>query len=319
MKRKFVKRLAAGIFATVLMAGALTGCGSKAVENTVAQDEAVEETTAPETAEPEASTEDTGEAQTDEAAIAEGEVTTVYAATGGSPKPFTFVNDSNELTGHNIELTKAVFDKLPQYKLEIEVTDFASIFAGLDSDRYQIGVNNFAKNEQRKEKYLFTAPIFANEYVAIFAKDNKKAETIESWDDLAGLKTISQAGINITTALENYNTANPDNPIVIEYSESDLVLQIQDVEAGKYDFVLMDKPMFEYYQNEFNFNVTGITISNDVSKDLMEEPYSYLIVSAGNDQLVDDINKALKEVIEEGISKEINEKWFGSDYSPSYE
>ena len=318
MKNKFVKRLAAGIFAAVLMAGALAGCGSKAAESTPSQDEAVEETTVQETAEPEAPEEaQTQEAGTD--AAAEGEVTTVYAATGGSPKPFTFVDDSNELTGHNIELIKAVFDKLPQYELEIEVTDFASIFAGLDSDRYQIGVNNFAKNEQRKEKYLFTDPIFANEYVAIFAKDNKKAETIESWDDLAGLKTISQAGINITTALENYNTANPDNPIVIEYSESDLVLQIQDVEAGKYDFVLMDKPMFEYYQNEFNFNVTGITISNDVSKDLMEEPYSYLIVSAGNEQLVEDINKALKEVIEEGTSKEINEKWFGSDYSPSYE
>lgn len=318
MKNKFVKRLAAGIFAAVLMAGALAGCGSKAAESTPSQDEAVEETTVQETAEPEAPEEaQTQEAGTD--AAAEGEVTTVYAATGGSPKPFTFVDDSNELTGHNIELIKAIFDKLPQYELEIEVTDFASIFAGLDSDRYQIGVNNFAKNEQRKEKYLFTDPIFANEYVAIFAKDNKKAETIESWDDLAGLKTISQAGINITTALENYNTANPDNPIVIEYSESDLVLQIQDVEAGKYDFVLMDKPMFEYYQNEFNFNVTGITISNDVSKDLMEEPYSYLIVSAGNEQLVDDINKALKEVIEEGTSKEINEKWFGSDYSPSYE
>ncbi|TCL59086.1 polar amino acid transport system substrate-binding protein [Kineothrix alysoides] len=324
MKKKFVKRLAAGIFATVLTVGALAGCGSKAVENTAAQDAAVEETTVQETAEPEAPAEDAAKAQTketgtDEAVAAEGEVTTIYAATGGSPKPFTFVDDSNELTGHNIELIKAIFDKLPQYKLEIEVTDFASIFAGLDSDRYQIGVNNFAKNEQRKEKYLFTDPIFANEYVAIFAKDNKKAETIESWDDLAGLKTISQAGINITTALENYNTANPDKSIVIEYSESDLVLQIQDVEAGKYDFVLMDKPMFEYYQNEFNFNVTGITISNDVSKDLMEEPYSYLIVSAGNEQLVDDINKALKEVIEEGTSKEINEKWFGSDYSPSYE
>jgi len=96
------------------------------------------------------------------------------------------------------------------------------------------------------------------------------------------------------------------------------VLQIQDVEAGKYDFVLMDKPMFEYYQKEFNFNVDGVSISNTLSKDLMEEPFSYLIVSKGNEKLVEDINKALKEVIQDGTSKEINLKWFGSDYSPSY-
>ena len=50
----------------------------------------------------------------------------------------------------------------------------------------------------------------------------------------------------------------------------------------------------------------------------MAEPFSYLIVSKGNEKLAEDIDKALKEVIEDGTSKEINLKWFGSDYSPSY-
>ena len=308
MKRNFAKKTVLGLLAAVTVLGALAGCSK---QETKPSESETSETTA-------ASSEESKQEETTVAAGSNTEPVTIYAATGGSPKPFTFVDTDNQLTGHNIDLIKAVFDKLPQYKLEIEVTDFPSIFAGLDSDRYQIGVNNFAKNEKRQEKYLFTDPIFANEYVAIFAKDNNKAETIGSWDDLAGLKTISQAGINITTALENYNAANPQNPINIEYSEEDLVLQIQDVEAGKYDFVLMDKPMFEYYQKEFNFNVTGVSINNDVSKDLMGEPFSYLIVSKGNEQLVEDLNKALKEVIEDGTSKEINLKWFGSDYSPSY-
>jgi polar amino acid transport system substrate-binding protein len=309
MKKNFAKKTVLGLLAAVTVMGALAGCAGK--ENKLA---ASETNKAAETSK-EAETSKT--AETSKAAETNSEPVTIYAATGGSPKPFTFVDTDNKLTGHNIDLIKAVFEKLPQYKLEIEVTDFPSIFAGLDSDRYQIGVNNFAKNEKRKEKYLFTDPIFANEYVAIFAKDNDKAKNIGSWDDLAGLKTISQAGINITTALENYNAANPQKPINIEYSEEDLVLQIQDVEAGKYDFVLMDKPMFEYYQKEFNFNVTGATINNDISKELMGEPYSYLIVSKGNEKLVEDLNKALKEVIEDGTSKEINLKWFG-DYSPSY-
>ena len=46
--------------------------------------------------------------------------TTVIAATGGNPKPFTFEEDG-KLTGHNIELLKAVFDRLPQYKLELTI------------------------------------------------------------------------------------------------------------------------------------------------------------------------------------------------------
>jgi len=257
------------------------------------------------------------QANTNEPQANTSEPVVIYAATGGAPKPFTFVDDNSQLTGHNIELINAIFAKLPQYKLEIEVTDFTSIFAGLDSDKYQIGVNNFAMNEQRKEKYLFTDPIFANEYVAIFAKGNEQAAAIEGWSDLAGLKTITSVGINITTSLESYNENNPDAQIIIEYSEEDLVLQIQDIEAGKYDFVLMDKPMFEYFQKEFNFNVEGRPLSNSLSQDLLPQPYSYLIVSKGHDKLVEDINKAFKEVIDEGISKEINLKWFGSDYTPS--
>ena len=309
MKKNIAGKSILGVLTAVAVLGALTGC--KSSTKAAATETAGETTKTESTAEPVKQEESSEAPKTAEPVV-------VHGATGGSPKPFTFVDTSNQLTGHNIELIKAVFDRLPQYKLELEVTDFPSIFAGLDSDRYQIGVNNFAKNDKRKEKYLFTDPIFANEYVAIFAKDNDKAAGIETWADLAGLKTISQAGINITTALENYNTANPQKPISIEYSDEDLVLQIQDVEAGKYDFVLMDKPMFEYYQREFNFNVTGVSISNTLAKDLMEEPFSYLIVSKGNETLVEDINKALKEVIQDGTSKEINLKWFGSDYSPSY-
>lgn len=305
MKNKILKKLTTVFITTALLAGTLAGCGEANTAAAGAADETLAEAEDEKTPENE---------EADSSAV-----TTVYAATGGSPKPFTFVNDESELTGHNIELVKAVFEKLPQYELEIEVTDFPSIFAGLDAGRYQIGVNNFASNEERKEKYLFTDPIFANEYVAIFANGNIKIDTVKTWDDLAGLKTISTAGVNMTTAMENYNKANPDTPIQIDYSEADLVLQIQDIQDGKYDFVLMDKPMFEYYQNEFNFNVTGVSIDRNVAKDLMAEPYSYLIVSKGNEQLVEDINTALKEVIEEGASKEINEKWFGSDYSPSYE
>ncbi|WP_236354977.1 transporter substrate-binding domain-containing protein [Konateibacter massiliensis] len=314
MKKNIFKKLAAGIMITTMAAGILTGCaGNTSTKSTesASSTETTEQTADTDTAETSAAE------ATDTAAANTEEVVTIYAATGGSPKPFTFVDDNNELTGHNIELIKAIFEKLPQYNLEIEVTDFPSIFAGLDSDRYQIGVNNFASNEERKEKYLFSDPIFANQYVAIFAKDSDKAATVESWDDLAGLKTISQAGINITTALESYNAENPDKAIQIEYSESDLVLQIQDVEAGKYDFVLMDKPMFEYYQNEFNFNVVGADLGSDVAQDLLPSPYSYLIISKGNEKLTEEINEALKEVIADGTSKEINEKWFGTDYTPT--
>lgn len=258
-------------------------------------------------------TKNTSEAKSDSS-----EKITVVAATSGSPKPFTYEEDG-KLTGQNIELIKAVFKKLPQYKLKIVKVEFSSIFSGLTSGRYQIAVNNLAKNAEREKNYLFTDPIFKNSYVVIFKNGSDKAKTADEWSDLAGLSTVGSSGVNSTTAIEEYNKANPDNTIKLNYSSEDLKSQLEGVESGKYDFLVMDKPMFEYYQKEYSLDLTGKTISGNLSTALMSEPYSYFVVGKEETQLAEDINAALKEVIKDGTSKQINEKYFDEDYSPTYD
>jgi polar amino acid transport system substrate-binding protein len=241
----------------------------------------------------------------------------VRGATGGSPRPFTYVDGNGKLVGHNIELIQAIFDRLPQYKLELEVTDFPSIFAGLDAGRYQIGVNNFAENEERKQKYIFSDPIFKNRYVAVVpASSTTWGDRVQSLEALAGKRTATAVGINTATAIENYNKANPKAPIIHSYTEADTLVNLQDLERGRWDFNLMDKPMYDVLQREFKLNLKGLEISDELSSDIMRTPFSYLIVAKGNEQLAADINQALKEVILDGTSKRINEKYFGSDYSP---
>ena len=244
--------------------------------------------------------------------------TVVTVATSGSPKPFTYVDGRDQLTGQNIELLKAVFKKLPQYKLKLEKTEFDSIFSGLNSGRYQMGVNNIAKNPERQKNYLFSDPMFKNSYVVIYKSDNKEAKQANSWDDLAGHSTVGSTGVNTSTAIEKFNKKHPDKKIDLNYSEEDLTTQLQGVESGKYDFLLMDKPMFEYYQKELGLKLTGKPVSGDLEKELLSEPYSYFVFSKDQKQLQKDVNKALKEVTGDGTSKKINEKYFGEDYSPSY-
>lgn len=297
--RKF-KKVIANVVIGVLAVGALSGCAQNNKATTTEEKSNTQTTQS--------------EDQTKDEAT---KVTTVYAVTGGMPKPFTYVDDKNELTGHNIELLKAIFDELPQYKLEIEKTDFPSIFAGLDSDRYQIGVNNFAKNKEREEKYLFTDPIFANQYVAVVATGNDKLNDVTALSDLAGFSTVGEAAVNTTTSIENYNKENPDKQIIMNYTEEDLLLQLQGIESGKYDFLLLDKPMYNYYNKEYQFKLKELPISNEVSTSLLSEPYSYLLIAKGNDQLLKDVNEAFRKVIESGKSKEINEKYFGEDYTPT--
>lgn len=310
MLNKKINKLITTVLGAALIGASLTGCGK--VSNTTN----IEATTVSVES---ASNSESGSVENEVAEVTnEVEVRKIYAVTGASPRPFTYYGDDDQVIGQNIELVEAVFEKLPQYELVWEVTDFPSIFAGLDSDKYQLGVNNFAKNPEREEKYYFTDPIFSNAYIVVANKDVELPDSL-SVEDLGGLKFVGQAAVNVTTLIENYNDTDPEKPIEINYTEEDLNIQLNDIQSGKYDFTIIDKPMyFGYYQPEFGYDLHAIELAGYGVGEGMD---SYLIVSRTeeNKQLVEDINKALREVIEEGKSKEINLKYFGDDYSPSYE
>lgn len=63
--------------------------------------------------------------------------TSVVIATDGATKPFTYSDSQGNLTGYDIEVARAVFKKLPQYKVKFQVTDFSGISPGIDSGRYK--------------------------------------------------------------------------------------------------------------------------------------------------------------------------------------
>ncbi len=81
----------------------------------------------------------------------------IIVATNGSPKPFIY-EENGELTGYEIELIRAIFKDSDKYTVKFEKTEWSGIFPGLDSDRYQMAVNNLSYTKERAEKYLYAAP-----------------------------------------------------------------------------------------------------------------------------------------------------------------
>ncbi|WP_459480733.1 transporter substrate-binding domain-containing protein [Clostridium saccharoperbutylacetonicum] len=238
----------------------------------------------------------------------------ITIATGGMPKPFSYVDSSNNVAGYDIDVVKAIFEKLPQYDISFEKTEFTSIFAGLDSGRYQIGANNFAMNEQRKQKYIYSDPIFQNQYVIAVASDNKD---INSFKDLLGKKTEVNTGTNYATALENYNKNHSDKPVVINYTDADILPTLQHIESGQFDFQLIDAAMLKQYIDQYGLKIKTIKLTKEDS-DLIGTPYSYLLIGKGaeGEELTKDVNKALAEVVKDGKIKKISEKYFKDDFSP---
>lgn len=239
---------------------------------------------------------------------------TITIATSGSPNPFSYVDEDGNTTGYDVEIIKEVMKRLPEYDYKIEVADFSGIFGGLDSDKYQIGVNNFSYNKERAEKYNYTDPIFKNSYVVAVAKDNTD---INHFEDLLGKSTELDANTTYATALQSYNEENPDNPINISYyNDVGLVEILQHVADGQYDFQIIDEPMFNNYMKEYNLDLKPVKLTEEESNKITT-PYSYVLVGKTHKDFVEKINTQLAEMVKDGTVKEISEKFFnGVDYTP---
>ncbi len=240
------------------------------------------------------------------------EQTTVVAATSGVSNPFSYEKDG-QLTGYDVEVLKAIFEGLPEYKLEIEIIEFEGILNGLDNGRYQLGVNNFSSNPERREKYNFSLPVIENANVFVVRKDD---ETLKSLEDLAGYKAVTEVGNSGATLLENYNKENPDAQAEIIYTDENFVKQFEGIEAGQYDVRIISRISAEKAIQEHGFTNLKVVPFSSANSD----PGSYILLAKSTDSsLYDAVNKRIKEIYEDGTLLKISEEQLGGNYLPKEE
>ncbi len=273
---------------TLTLAVSSTGCGKKASANTESTDE---NTPA---------------------------VTTIHAVTGGSPAPYITVNEDGLYSGYDIEVLNAVFDKLPQYDLDLKTADFDAIFTGLTAGNYQLAVNNFSYREERAESYYFSFPYDEITYVFVQRAGDKPLTSLQDATD-RGYKIESNAGGNVTNAIEQWNRENPDSQIEIIYSEADLSVWFEHIEDGTADFRIDDLPIYNAYLDEFGFkNLQKTELSDEETAKISTALDAYFLFPKSEEgkALRDDIDAALKELQEDGTLLQLSQKYFGADQVP---
>lgn len=244
-------------------------------------------------------------------------VTTINVGLDGSTQPFEYTKNG-ELTGYDVAVAKAVFAKLPQYKLNFQIMDFNSIATSIDNGRIQMGANDFGWNAARAEKYYFTSPVSkSNNAVAVRSSDNSKITDLSS---LAGMKTEGEVSSNYTSAIQTFNKS-ASKPIDISYisGQTPFSNRLTDIVNGKIDFVLYDKISLKSTIDQLGFDSklkikdVSMSSSNDA-----HEGYEYFLLpkTAQGKTLQSDINKVLKELAADGTLKKYSEQYFGGDFVP---
>lgn len=244
-------------------------------------------------------------------------VETVKIATTGGTRPWTYTDNDDTLIGYEIDLLKKIDEALPQYEFDFEISDFNSIFLGLDAGQYDIGVNYMTYKKEREEKYIFS------DYVGYYPGNlivRKGYDQIKHLEDLGGKSTYVSAasgGGAVQIFLDNYNNEHPDNPIELKYSEDDQWSKYQDLIAGKIDFLKGSPITFKLYADEHKDILDQVELAGLPEEEAaqIEDPYFFWLFPQTDRgrEISNAVSEQLKLLKQDGTVASLSEKYFGQN------
>lgn len=229
----------------------------------------------------------------------------VTVATAGDVRPFAYEN-KGKLTGYDIEVIKAAKKFIKGYQITFTKTSWKSIFAGLDSGRYQMAANNLSYTKERGAKYLYSLPIAKNPLVLAVPKHSD----INSLEDIGGKTTQDDTGTSTAKLVEDWNKKHSQKPSKIAYSGEDATKRMMDLEAGEFDYLIFDKVSVETVIKQKGLRLKTIELKTD------DNPNNYIVFSNDSKNLQKQFNRALKRLWRTGRLKDLSQKYLGGVYLP---
>ena len=223
----------------------------------------------------------------------------IVIAMEGTWAPWTYHDENDELVGYDVEVGKAIAEKLGVTATFVE-GEWDGLLAGLDAGRYDIMVNGVGITPDRQEKYDFTTPYAYNRTAVIVRGDY---DEIHSMEDLNGKKTANTISSTYAEQAEAYGATVT--------GVDDLNQTIELLLAGRIDATLNAEVVFADYQKAHpEANIKIAAYSDDVERVAIP-----VRKSADTATLLAAINQALAELDADGTLTELSVKYFGTDIS----
>jgi lysine-arginine-ornithine-binding protein len=229
---------------------------------------------------------------------------TIRIGTEGAYPPFNGLDPSGQLVGFDIDIAKALCEKM-QATCTFQAQDWDGIIPALLAGKFDAIVASMSITDERKKKVAFTNKYYQTPAAFVAPKDSK----IASWD-AAGLKG-KVIGAQSSTIHGNYleGEIQPGGAEIKLYGTQDEANA--DLAAGRLDAVVADKTMLSEWLKKPEASCCERKADVDVVK------YAkYFGSGAGiavrkeDTDLVDKFNKAIAEILADGTYKKINDKYF---------
>lgn len=224
---------------------------------------------------------------------------TIVVGLEGDWAPWSYVGEDDKLTGYDVEVAKAIADKLG-VELQIVPGEWDGLFAGMDAGRYDLVINGVEVTEDRAEKYDFADPYAYIRTALIVRGDN---DDIHTFEDLKGKKTANSIASTYMNLAESYGATC--------YGVATLDETLTMVLQGRVDATLNAIVSYTDYMSQHpDSNLKVVATTEDASNVAIP-------MRKGDDTatLREAVNQAIAELREEGTLSELSIRFFGEDIS----
>ncbi|NLP33999.1 MAG: amino acid ABC transporter substrate-binding protein [Clostridiales bacterium] len=271
MKKKIIGLL---IVAT-MMIGILAACGTKSGTGEKEQENMTE-------------TKEEQTAQEQQKDTVEDDNTIIVGTEAGFA-PYEYM-EGNEVVGIDMDIAQAIADSMGK-ELIIKNMDFDGALMAVQNGNVDFVAAGVSVNEERKKVMDFSIDYVDSTEVVVVNKENP---TVSSVDDLDG-KIIGVQQGNIADFYVEENIEAKDIKRYTKFAQA-----AQDLMNGKIDCIVMDL----YPAQELTSSNEQLTI---LDGELFEDRYA-IAVQKGNQELLDQINKVIEQLKEEGKIEEFTAK-----------
>ena len=225
-------------------------------------------------------------------------------------KPFCYLDaDGTTITGYDVESLKLCEQKLSgKYAFSFDAMDFNTMISSLQTGSCDMVSCCLVPNDDRRSKFLFSTEPYVLAPMCLLTRKDSDIKTLE---DMAG-KTIAQNPVNYEYGmLMAYNQQHPDVAMkILEVNSSTQADTARLIVNGQADASLIYVTMFDTYQQ-----AAGVELGHT---DVVLTESCYYMLAKGEQELADDLDKALKEAKSDGSLAEVSKKWTGHDSFGEY-
>lgn len=217
---------------------------------------------------------------------------TLVMATNAEFPPYEYY-EGEKIVGIDVDIAQAIANEMGM-KLKVEDMAFDSIIAAVSGGKVQIGAAGMTVTEERLQNVDFTDTYATGTQVIIVKEDSEIGQP----DDLEGKKVGVQLGTTGDIFAEKIKDVSMER-----YNKG--FEAVQALGQGKIDAVIIDGQPAEKFVEE----AKGLKILDEA---FTKEAYA-IAIKKGNDELKDNINKALADLKSSGKLDEIISKYINAD------